>query len=88
MPIKFDDDYFDGDDRCTSEHVIQACFYAFTSQRLISFLIIMNLHYLLFSCLWMSCCPCITLLLCDECIFDYAMYVCVSIICRLSVIFE
>ena len=25
--------------------------------------------------LWMSCCPCITLLICDECIFDYFMYV-------------
>ena len=26
--------------------------------------------------------------ICDECIRDYFMYACVSIICRLSVIFE
>ena len=38
----------------------------------------MNLNYLLFSCLCMSC-PCTTLLVCDESIFDYFMYVCASI---------
>ena len=32
----------------------------------------------LFVCLWMSC-SCITLLICDECISDYFMSVCVSI---------
>ena len=50
-------------------------------------LFLMNLNHLIFSCLWISY-PCITLLICDECIFDYFMYVCVSIVRRLSVFFE
>ena len=35
---------------------------------------------LIISCLWMSCYPCIILLICDKCFSDYFMYtVCVSI---------
>ena len=43
-----------------------------------SFFIISNFDHL-FSCLRMSCCPGITLLICVECTFGYCMYACVSI---------
>ena len=77
---------------CYADFFLRFCY----SDIYFSFLIIMNLNYLLFSCLWMGCRLCITLLIviCDECIFDYFMYVCVCIywafllcvICRLSVV--